>query len=405
MHQDIMIKNATIATFTETNDILKKATIAIKNGIITEVSNQDISPMTSKLIDAGGKLITPGLIDCHTHIVYAGNRADEFEMRLNGATYAKIAEHGGGILSTVKATRQASIVELTKLAQSRASLMFSHGTTTIEIKSGYGLDLESEVKILNVAKTIDKQLPITVVTTFLGAHATPPEFTNNKDGYIDYLIDEVLPVIAEQKLAKFVDGFCESIAFSPEQITRLFTKAQELGFAIKLHAEQLSNQKGALLAAKFNANSVDHLEYFDENDAIKLGNSNTVAVLLPGAYYFLKEKQLPPIKALQNANVHIAIATDANPGSSPFFSLPLIMNMACILFGLTVTDAWRGVTINAARALGLDAEIGSLEKGKKADIVMWDTDNLNDIVYNPTTNLCNKIIKAGKIVETRNTAN
>lgn len=405
MHQDIVIKNATIATFTATNDILKKATIAIKNGIITEVSDNDNIPMTSKVIDAGGKLITPGLIDCHTHIIYAGNRADEFEMRLNGATYAKIAEYGGGILSTVKATRQASIVELTKLAQARASLMFMHGTTTIEIKSGYGLDLETEVKILNVAKTIDKQLPISIVTTFLGAHTTPPEFTDNKDGYIDYLINNVLPVIAEQKLAKFVDGFCESIAFSPAQITRLFTKAQELGFEIKLHAEQLSNQKGAVLASKFNAKSVDHLEYLDPNDAITLSKNNTVAVLLPGAYYFLKEKQLPPIKALQKANVPIAIATDANPGSSPFFSLPLIMNMACILFGLSVTDAWRGVTTNAAKALGLDAEIGSLEKGKIADIVMWDTDNLNDIVYNPTTNLCKTIIKAGKIVETRNTTN
>lgn len=399
MHHDIVIKNATIATFTNKYGTLKHATIAMKNGVITEIATEDNTLMTSHVIDAEGKLITPGLIDCHTHIIYAGNRADEFEMRLNGATYAKIAEHGGGILSTVKATRNASMPELTKLAQSRASLMFAHGTTTIEIKSGYGLDLDNEIKILTVAKNISKQSPINIISTFLGAHATPPEFTSNKDGYIDYLINTVLPIIAEQKLAKFVDGFCEKIAFSPEQIEKLFIKAKELGFAIKLHAEQLSDQKGALLAAKFQATSVDHLEFLDAQDAIALKESNTVAVLLPSAYYFLKEKQLPPIKALQEAKVPIAIATDANPGSSPFFSLPLIMNMACVIFGLSIEEAWRGVTINAASALDLSNEIGSLEKGKKADIVMWNTDNLNDIVYNPTTNFCYKIIKDGKIVK------
>jgi imidazolonepropionase len=399
MHHDIVIKNATIATFTDNYDVLKHATIAMKNGIITEITTEDNMFMTSHVIDAAGKLITPGLIDCHTHIIYAGNRADEFEMRLNGATYAKIAEHGGGILSTVKATRNSSVTELTKLARARASIMFAHGTTTIEIKSGYGLDLNNEVKILKVAQNIIKQLPVNIITTFLGAHSTPPEFTDNKDGYIDYLINTVLPVIAEQKLAKFVDGFCEKIAFNPKQIERLFNKASELGFAIKLHAEQLSDQKGALLATKFKATSVDHLEYLDAKDAIALKESNTVAVLLPSAYYFLKEKQLPPIKALQEAKVPIAIATDANPGSSPFFSLPLIMNMACIIFGLSIEDSWRGVTINAASALNLSNEIGSLEKGKKADIVMWDTDNLNDIVYNPTTNYCEKIIKDGKIVK------
>lgn len=399
MRHDLVIKNATLATFTEKYGILKRATIAMKNGIITEITTEETKLMASHLMDAEGKLITPGLIDCHTHIIYAGNRADEFEMRINGATYAQIAEHGGGILSTVKATRNASITELTKLAAARASIMLTHGTTTIEIKSGYGLDLDNEVKILNVAQNIDKKLPINIITSFLGAHATPPEFTNNKDGYIDYLINKVLPVIAERKLAKFVDGFCEQIGFSPEQIAKLFNKAKELGFAIKLHAEQLSDQKGALLATTFKATSVDHLEYLDAKDAIALKASNTVAVLLPSAYYFLKEKQLPPIKALQEAKVPIAIATDANPGSSPFFSLPLIMNMACIIFGLSIEESWRGVTINAASALNLSNELGSLEIGKKADIVIWDTDNLNDIVYNPTTNYCYKIIKDGIIVK------
>lgn len=399
MHQDIVIKNATLATFAGPNHILKNASIAMKDGIITEILTHDNNLSTSKTIDAKGKLVTPGLIDCHTHIVYAGNRANEFEMRLNGETYAKIAEHGGGILSTVQATRNASVTELTKLSQSRANLMFLHGTTTIEIKSGYGLDLDTEVKILNIAKSIGKHLPINIVTTFLGAHTTPPEFVDNKDKYIDYLIDKVLPIIAEQKLAKFVDGFCEKIAFTPAQIAKLFTKAKELGFSIKLHAEQLSNQQGALLAAKFKATSVDHLEYFAEKDATALLESNTVAVILPGAFYFLKEKQLPPIQALKKANVPIAIATDANPGSSPFFSLPLIMNMACILFGLSIEEAWYGVTLNAAKALDLNTEIGSLQTGKKADLVLWSTDNLNDIVYNPTTNFCNKIIKDGKIVK------
>ncbi len=399
MHQDIVIKNATIATFTNSHSVLKHATIAMKHGVITEIAGHDNTIIASTVIDAEGKLITPGLIDCHTHIVYAGNRADEFEMRLNGATYAKIAEHGGGILSTVKATRNASIIDLTKQSKARAALMFAHGITTIEIKSGYGLDLDTEVKILNVAKTIGKQLPVDIIPTFLGAHATPPEFFDNKDGYIDYVINEVLPVIAEQKLAKFVDGFCEKIAFSPQQIEKLCAKAQQLGFAIKLHAEQLSNQQGAVLAARFNAHSVDHLEYLAAEDASALKKSDTVAVLLPSAYYFLREKQLPPIQALREAKIPIAIATDANPGTSPFFSLPLIMNMACIIFGLSIEEAWRGVTINAAQSLGLSKEIGSLEKGKKADMVIWDTNNLNDIIYNPTTNFCKKIIKAGKIVK------
>lgn len=396
MHNDIVIKNATIATFNGEHHVLKDASIAMKNGIITEVAEHDNTMMASKVIDAQGKLVTPGLIDCHTHIVFAGNRSNEFEMRLHGATYAKIAEHGGGIISTVKATRAASLVELTKLAQQRAAIMFKHGTTTVEIKSGYGLDLENEVKMLKAAQTIPTNLPIDVVTTFLGAHTTPPEFAHSKDEYIDYLIDTVLPVIAENKLAQFVDGFCENIAFSPEQIEKLFNKAQELGFAMKLHCEQLSNQHGAVLASNFKASSVDHLEYLDTKDAEKLKASDTVAVLLPGAFYFLKEQQTPPVAALRNAKVPIAIATDANPGSSPFYSLPLIMNMACILFGLSIEEAWYGVTLNAAKALNLDAELGSLEKGKRADMIIWSTNSMNDIVYSPNFNFCEQIIKAGK---------
>lgn len=396
MHNDIVIKNATIATFTGNHHIIKNASISMKNGIITEVAEHDNTMLASKVIDAKGRLITPGLIDCHTHIVFAGNRADEFEMRLNGATYTKIAEHGGGILSTVKATRNASLVELIKLGQQRATIMHKLGTTTIEIKSGYGLDLENEVKMLKAAQTIGSNLPIDVITTFLGAHTTPPEYTNNQDGYIDYIIGSVLPVIHQQKLAKFIDGFCENIAFSPSQIRKLFQKATELGFAIKLHSEQLSNQQGAVLASEFNASSVDHLEYLAPEDAKQLKESNTTAVLLPGAFYFLKEQKVPPIAALRQAQVPIAIATDANPGSSPFYSLPLIMNMACIQFGLSIEEAWYGVTRNAAKALDLDSEIGSLKKGKRADLVIWATDNLNDIVYNPNINFCEQIIKNGR---------
>lgn len=399
MHHDIVLKNATIATFTSSQHILKNATIAIKNGIITEIVTHNDTLMATKVLDVKEKLITPGLIDCHTHIVYAGNRAHEFEMRLGGATYTKIAEHGGGILATVKATRNATPLELNKLARARASLMHDHGTTTIEIKSGYGLDLDTEVKMLNVAKNLSTQLPLNIVTTFLGAHTNPPEFAPNKDAYIDFIITEVLPVIAAKNLATFVDGFCENIAFSPQQLDKLFTKAKQLGFKIKLHAEQLSDQKGTLLATKFQASSVDHLEYLDPEDVLALKASNTVAVLLPGAFYFLKETQLPPIQALRKANVPIAIATDANPGSSPFFSLPLIMNMACIIFGLSIEEAWLGVTLNAAKALNLDEKIGSLQKGKKADLVIWNTDNLSDIIYNPTTNFCDMIIKDGKIVK------
>lgn len=398
MNNDLVIKNANIATFNKDNQILKKASIAIKDGRISEIADSHHQLMSSHIIDAKEKLVTPGLIDCHTHIIHAGNRADEFEMRLGGATYAKIAEHGGGILSTVKATRAASLIELTKLAKDRATIMLNHGCTTIEIKSGYGLDLETEIKMLTVAKNLSNTMPINIVSTYLGAHTTPPEYKGRQDEYIDYIITKILPHIAKEKLATFVDAFCENIAFSPAQVEKLFQASALHGFAIKMHAEQLTNQQGALLAAKYNASSVDHLEYLADEDCIHLANNKTIAVLLPGAFYFLKEKKRPPVTQLRLQKIPIAIATDANPGSSPFYSLPLIMNMACILFELSINEAWLGVTINAARALNLDNEIGSLETGKKADLVLWSTDSINDIVYNPTTNYCDKIIKLGKII-------
>lgn len=398
MIYDLLIINATVATCDEDLTIMHKAHLAIKDGLIALITENNIACQATQTIDAKGQLLTPGLIDCHTHLVYAGNRADEFSMRLKGVTYAEIASKGGGILSTVKATREALIDELTQLATQRAKIMLNHGTTTVEIKSGYGLDLDTEVKILTVAKSLKEILPINVVTTFLGAHTTPLEFKNDSDGYIDYIIHKVLPVIAEKKLATFIDAFCETIAFSHSQVERLFKAASQYGFLYKLHAEQLTDQKSALLAASFNAHSVDHLECLEPSDCSKLSNNKTVAVLLPGAYYFLKETKLPPVASLLEHKIPIAIATDANPGSSPFLTLPLMMNMACVLFGLSIDKAWLAVTLNAAKALNLNNEIGSIALGKQADLILWSTNNINDIVYNPTINYCQQVIKGGVII-------
>lgn len=398
MIYDLMIQNALVVTMDKASRILERANIAIKNGIISRIFTDDQPFKAIKTIDAVGQMITPGLIDCHTHLVYAGNRADEFAMRLNGISYADIARLGGGIISTVKATRNADTDELTKTALRRAKVMLTHGTTTIEIKSGYGLDLDTEVNMLTVAQSLEKKLAISVVTTFLGAHATPPEYKTDSDGYIDYIISTVMPVISHHKLATFVDAFCESIAFSPTQVERLFKAAIQSGFKLKLHAEQLTDQKGALLAARYKACSVDHLEFLSPDDCQLLASNNTVAVLLPGAFYFLKEAKHPPIASLRKHNVHMAIATDANPGTSPFLTLPLMMNMACILFGLTIEEAWRGVTINAARALDIADQLGSIEIRKRADLIIWSSQDMNDIVYNPSINFCETIIKSGKVV-------
>ena len=398
MKYDLVIENARVATIDKDNTILENCSIAIKDTKICDIFFNEKEFESRNTIDAKGKLLTPGLIDCHTHLIYAGNRSDEFEMRLLGASYADVAKKGGGILSTVKATRQTAVSDLVQLAKTKAKIMLVNGTTTLEIKSGYGLDLETELKMLTAAKILNKKIPTTIISTFLGAHAIPLEYKDDSDGYIDYIITEMLPLIAEKRLATFVDAFCENIAFSTEQVERLFLAATKLGFKIKLHAEQLSDQKGAIMAAKLGASSVDHLEYLAETDCEKIANDKTVAVLLPGAFYLLKEKQLPPIQALKDNNIPIAISTDANPGSSPFLSLPLMMNMACVFFRLTIVEAFRGVTINAAKALDVDKAIGSIEIGKKADLVLWSTDNLNDIIYNPNINYCDKIIKNGSVL-------
>lgn len=341
--------------------------------------------------DARGAWITPGLIDCHTHLVYAGNRAQEFEQRLKGATYEEIARAGGGILSTVKATRAASEEDLLHLAQRRLSRWEAEGATVIEVKSGYGLDRETELKILRAARRLSG---LTVKTTFLGAHALPEEYKGRSDDYIDFVCNEVLPEAKERGLVDAVDAFCERIAFTPEQTQRVFDKAKALGLPVKLHADQLSDLGGAALAAGHGALSADHLEFSNEEGISRMRATGTVAVLLPGAFYFLKEKQLPPIGALRRHGVPIALATDHNPGTSPLSSPLLVLNMACTLFGLTPEEALAGMTRHAARALGLAASHGTLEVGKQADLALWEIGAPAELAYAFGANPCMKVFRS-----------
>ena len=363
--------------------IVEDALIASRDGAICHVGPAGTAPTFAECdrIDCGGRWITPGLIDCHTHLVHAGNRAHEFEMRLAGASYEDIARAGGGIVSTMAATRAASEDELVAQALPRLDALIAEGVTTIEIKSGYGLSREAELKMLAAARRLGRERPVRVVTSFLGAHTVPPEFADNADAYIDHLCKDVLPAVAEAGLADAVDGFCETIGFSERQIARVFETATRLGLPVKLHAEQLSNSHGAALAARYGALSADHLEYLDVQGIAAMQSAGTVAVLLPGAYYFTREKHAPPVEALRAAGVPIALATDCNPGTSPLTSLLLSMNMGATLFRLTVEECLAGVTINAARALGLSAQVGSLEVGKSCDLAIWDIERPAELAY------------------------
>ena len=381
---DQLWTNARIATMQGDGlGLIEQGAIASQNERITWVGNAADAPIADAAVvhDCAGALMTPGFIDCHTHLVFAGNRAQEFEMRLQGASYEDIAKAGGGILSTVRAVRNATETELLTQSERRLQVLMSEGVTTIEIKSGYGLDLESELKMLRVARKLGRRNSLTVVTTFLGLHALPPAFAGRADDYVDHVCTQMLPAIAGEGLADAVDAFCDEIGFTCTQTQRFFEAARHFGLSVKLHAEQLSNQNGAALAGKFGALSADHLEHLDVAGVDSLAKAGTVAVLLPGAFYVLRETRLPPIDALRKAGVPIAVASDLNPGTSPIVSLQANMHLACTLFRLTPTEVLRGVTVNAARALGLQNDRGTLAVGKRADWCVWAVAQPAELCY------------------------
>lgn len=340
---------------------------------------EDYSGWASENLD--GRLVTPALIDCHTHLVYAGGRAREFEMRLQGASYEEISKAGGGIRSTVKATRAASEDELVEAALPRLDALIAEGAGTVEIKSGYGLDLESERRMLRAARRLGEMRPVRVCTTFLGAHALPEDYEGRAEAYIDLVCEEMMPALAGEGLVDAVDAFCERIGFTNDQTRRVFEKAKTLGLPVKLHAEQLSDQDGAALTAEFGGLSADHLEHLSETGIKAMAAAGTVAVLLPGAFYFLKDERLPPVDTLREAGVPMAVATDSNPGTSPMTSPLLAMNMACVLFGLTPEEALAGTTRNAAKALGLQGEAGVIAPGCRAELAVWNADHPAELSY------------------------
>ncbi len=379
---DLLIRNVHLATMNPDTDMaederygtLHHGAVLVDNGVIVWLGKETELPRNitaTKTINGQQQWLTPGLIDCHTHLVYAGDRSREFEQRLEGVSYETIARQGGGIISTVNATRSVSEKQLVELARPRLEALIAEGVTTVEIKSGYGLNTETELKILRAAGRLAEEYPVTVVRTFLGAHTIPPEFSDNPDQYVDLICKEMLPAIAKEQLAEAVDVFCESIAFTIEQTERVFETAKKLGLAVKLHAEQLTDSKGTELAVKHKALSVDHLEYLSDQGISALKNSNTVATLLPGAFYCLRETQLPPIDKLRSHGIPMAIATDLNPGTSPIASLRLIMHQACTLFRLTPAEALAGCTRHAAKALGLEHHRGMIKTGMAASLVLW----------------------------------
>ena len=398
MDLDALITNVHLATMVDGYGEIRDGAIGIRAGRIAWLGRGADAPAGARAVhDGGGCWLTPGLIDCHTHIVHAGNRSGEFEARLNGATYEDIARAGGGIMSTVRATREASEEDLLRQSLSRVASLLAEGVTTIEIKSGYGLSTESEAKMLRVARRVAEVLPVSVSTTFLGAHALPPEFAGRADDYIDEICERMLPALAAEGLADAVDAFCERIGFSNAQTGRVFSAAKKLGLPVKLHAEQLSDQNGAELVARFGGLSADHLEHLTQAGIDAMAAAGTVAVLLPGAYYFLRDTTPPPVAAIRAAGVPMAVATDCNPGTSPMTSILLAMNMACTLWRLTPQEALSGCTINAARALGLQNEIGTLEVGKRADFALWQIARPADLSYGIGFNPCIAVVRGGEL--------
>jgi imidazolonepropionase len=388
-----------LATHSDAGEV-RDAALAVRDGRLAWLGRERDLPsglQARECHEGGGAWVTPGLIDCHTHLVYAGNRSDEFEARLHGASYAQIAARGGGILATVRATRAASEDDLYAQSLPRARALAAEGVTTLEIKSGYGLDLATERKMLRVARRIGAELDVEVRTTFLGAHAVAPEYRGRADEYLDLLCEQMLPALAAEGLIDAVDAFCETIGFTPAQCERLFVAAGRLGLPVKLHAEQLSDQGGATLVARHAGLSADHLEWLSPTGIAAMARAGTVAVLLPGAFYWLRETRLPPIAQLRAACVPLAVATDNNPGTSPLTSLLTAMNMACVLFGLTPGEALAGTTVHAARALGLAADRGSLAPGQRADFVLWKVDRPADLAYAIGPAPVRAVVRGGRV--------
>jgi imidazolonepropionase len=381
---DLVLRNVRMATMEAGGRPYGEAAcdaIGFEAGRIAWLGESSRAPAAAAVLEGRGRWLTPGLVDCHTHLVHAGHRAREFEMRLAGASYEEISRAGGGIRSTVRATRGASIEELVAQALPRLRRLMDDGVTAIEIKSGYGLDVESEVRMLRAARRLGEVAPVTVRTTLLALHAVPPEFAGKPDDYVDFACRELVPEAARLGLADAVDAFCERIAFSVEQTERIFRAAADHGLPVKIHAEQLSNQGGAALAARHGALSADHLEHLDEPGVEALARAKTVAVLLPGAFFFLREQRRPPVESLRRHGVRIALASDNNPGTSPYASLLLVLHMGCVLFGLTAEESLAAVTREGAAALGLQATHGTLAVGKWADAVLWDVDHPSELAY------------------------
>jgi imidazolonepropionase len=399
---DILVLNANLATMRTGGapyGAIRDGAIGISGGRIAWVGPRAQlqgapEALATEVLDAERAWVTPGLVDCHTHLVYAGNRANEFEMRLNGASYEDIARAGGGIVSTVRRTRDASDNELAATASTRLKHLLAEGVTTVEIKSGYGLDLNTELRMLRIARLLGETAPVTVKKTFLGAHAVPEEYKGRADAYVDFVAGEVLPEAVRAGLVDAVDAFCETIAFTPAQTMRVFDAARAHGLPVKLHADQRSDYGGAALAARYGALSADHIEYSSEAGIAAMATAGTVGVLLPGAYYFLREDHMPPIDAMRRHGLAIALATDSNPGSSPLVSILLALNLGCTIFRLTPEEALAGVTRNGAKALGMGDTHGTIEVGKAADLVFWQVEAPGELAYAMGANPCARVLKS-----------